>query len=329
MIVVSLICYIRRERTINMKKNNTDNETNILEKTEATVNRILKLIDEFGKLSDSKKYEYTNEQVEMCFNAIQKSIERAQKEFGRVYISKMDINSVEGPFHLSFKGNSNMKSILQKVKLIGFKTIQLQTDLLAVFMENSVILYSGKEIMLARNATEMFECTRFTSIDMRGVNTSNTICMKRMFANTFAEKIDLSGFNTANVYDMSQMFCGCQVQTLDLSSFDTSNVTNMRYMFDECQAKSLDLKNFDTSNVTNMEGMFSGCQVQTLDLSSFDTSNVTNMESMFRNCHAKTLDLSNFDVSNLYIYNMFEKCVAAKNGNLVINESFIKALANG
>ena len=99
--------------------------------------------------------------------------------------------------------------------------------------------------------------------------------------------IDLSGLNTSNVTDMNNMFGDCSsLITLDVSHFNTSNVTDMYSMFSCCSSlTSLDLSHFNTSNVTTMQHMFSSCSsLTTLDLSGWDTSNVTDMGVMFYGC---------------------------------------------
>lgn len=99
--------------------------------------------------------------------------------------------------------------------------------------------------------------------------------------------LDITGLDTSNVTSMDGMFGYCGALTsLDVTGFDTSNVTNMCGMFDYCSGlTSLDVTGFDTNNVTNMSCMFEGCSSLTsLDVTSFDTSNVTLMFRMFNSC---------------------------------------------
>ena len=109
--------------------------------------------------------------------------------------------------------------------------------------------------------------------------------------------LDVSGFDTSNVTNMSSMFYYCsKLTSLDVSGFDTSKVTNMSYMFGICNnLTSLDVSGFDTLNVTNMSGMFYKCsKLMSLDVSGFDTSKVTDMSRMFYYCSKlKSLQLSN------------------------------------
>jgi len=96
--------------------------------------------------------------------------------------------------------------------------------------------------------------------------------------------LDLRGFNTSNVTNMNAMFYECsRLTSLDLSSFDTSNVTNMGHMFFMCRSlTSLDLSSFDTSNVTSMTHMFFDCgSLTSLDIRNFDFSNVIHSSNIF------------------------------------------------
>ena len=125
--------------------------------------------------------------------------------------------------------------------------------------------------------------------------------------------IDLKGLNTSMVTDMNSMFYGCSsLETLDLSSFDTSSVTNMSYMFAACsKLKSLDLFSFDASSVTVMNGMFYNCSSLTdLNLGSIDTSHVTDMSNLFNGCSSlKSLDVSSLDTSSaMFMNSMFSDC---------------------
>lgn len=96
--------------------------------------------------------------------------------------------------------------------------------------------------------------------------------------------LDLSGWNTSNVTDMYCMFFNCYELTgLDLSNFDTSNVTNMTQTFSGCrELKKLNLSSWETPKVTNMYSLFNGCTGLTeLDIRNFTFDSVTNYASMF------------------------------------------------
>ena len=161
-------------------------------------------------------------------------------------------------------------------------------------------------------------CSKFVSMDLRGLNTSSVENMLGMFENCARlASLDVSDWDTSHVKDMSRMFNGCEaLASLDVSRWDTANVTSMHYLFIGCEAlASLDVSRWDTANVTSMYGMFCGCKaLASLDVSRWDTSAVTWMSNMFVNCYVLTaLDLSGFDTSAVTdMSSMFSCCYALK-----------------
>ena len=104
--------------------------------------------------------------------------------------------------------------------------------------------------------------SKFTSLDVRTVDTSNVTNMKDMFNySTGLTSLDVSSFNTNKVTDMGGMFASCNgLTSLDVSNFNTSNVTYMTAMFNRCTSlESLDLSGWDVSNVSDMMYMFIRC----------------------------------------------------------------------
>ena len=174
---------------------------------------------------------------------------------------------------------------------------------------------SGFNTSNVTNMGYMFsECSRLCSLDLSGFNTSNVTNMRAMFKNcSWLARLDVSGINTSKVTDMGIMFSECESLTiLDVSGFNTSNVTNMGAMFFGCSGLTiLDVSGFNTSKVTDMHSMFTYCHdLTSLDVSGFNTSNVTNMEGMFSRCRGLTkLDVSGFNTSNVTdMSNMFLLC---------------------
>ena len=158
--------------------------------------------------------------------------------------------------------------------------------------------------------------SKLRSVDIAGLDTSQTTCMDGMFNGCKAlTTLDVSSFDTHNVTSMVSMFDGCgSLTSLDVSHFDTANVTDMYGVFWNCGSlTSLDVSSFETGNVTNMRNMFCNCKaLTTLNLSSFDTHNVTSMRCMFLSCGSLTsLDLSSFDTHNVTsMVSMFDSCKA-------------------
>ncbi len=147
-------------------------------------------------------------------------------------------------------------------------------------------------------------CNYVTSIDLRGLDTSNVTSMYQTFLGCHRlESLDVTGFDTSNVTSMQGMFAGCRkITELDVMNFNTAKVTNMQNMFSACYVlETLDLSSFDTTNVTSMSHMFSTdpgkSKLTSVNLSSFNTENVKSMVLMFRECCAlETLDLRSFNI---------------------------------
>ena len=100
--------------------------------------------------------------------------------------------------------------------------------------------------------------------------------------------LDVTGFDTSKVTNMSDMFIECsKLTSLDVTGFDTSKVENMSGMFSYCSGlTSLDLTGFDTSKVTNMYEMFSYCSALTTIYATdkFVTTSVTSGNYCFGYC---------------------------------------------
>ena len=187
----------------------------------------------------------------------------------------------------------------------------------APWRDNSSLITSAKiEGAIAISTAEymFYGCSKLSSLDLSGLDTSNVEYMSRMFCGCSSlQSLDLSGLDTSSPEDMADMFYGCsKLSSLDLSAFDTSKVTGMAGMFSGCsKLASLDLSGLDTSSATEMTGMFEGCsKLISLDLSGLDTSNVKYMAWMFYGCSKlASLDLSGLDASKVADMNsMFRDC---------------------
>ena len=133
------------------------------------------------------------------------------------------------------------------------------------FDGEKALYYSRADIIyMNEDSSKMFENSKFTSIDLSGLNSSNVTNMASMFNDcTELLEVNLSSFNTKNVTDMNYMFSNCnKLLELDLLKFNTEKVTNMEEMFDRCRSLTvLDLSSFDTRSLTNASGMFSECRL--------------------------------------------------------------------
>ncbi|MBR1629713.1 MAG: BspA family leucine-rich repeat surface protein, partial [Lachnospiraceae bacterium] len=182
----------------------------------------------------------------------------------------------------------------------------LSTSIVSIRFEAGVKLVSGYDLF--------WGCKNLTSVDLSGLNTSNTENMGTMFSGCASlTSIDLSVLDTSNVTDMHSIFSGCSSLTgVDLSGLNTSNVTDMNAMFSGCSSlMSVDLSGLNTSNVTDMNAMFSGCtSLTSVDLSGLNTGNTTSMGSMFSGCTSLTsVDLSGLNTSKVkYMDSIFWDC---------------------
>lgn len=160
----------------------------------------------------------------------------------------------------------------------------------------------------------MFEKTKFSKIDLRGLDTSQVTSMRKMFSECYKLKeVILFGLDTSKVTDMSMMFSECiRLPALDVSSLNTNNVETMERMFVACRRLlNLDLSKFNTANVKTMDHMFYKCaDLSELIISGFDTSNVENMSGMFARCkNLDEIDVSNFNTGKVKnIDSMFLDC---------------------
>lgn len=153
---------------------------------------------------------------------------------------------------------------------------------------------TGLRYMITESTTYMSSmfsgCSKLTTIDFTGVNTSNVTTMSSMFLDCSSlTALDLSSFNTSKVTSMSSMFNGCSLlTTLDLSTFNTSGVLYMGEMFRKCSAlREIDLRCFNVSKVTNMNYMFTDDKELVTIFSNNDWNHADPAiasECMFDNC---------------------------------------------
>ncbi len=283
-------------------------EKKALEKACEKTNRVLKALEKLDELSNYK-YDYTEEYIEQIFEEINRRLKTVKSSFRRSLLTKEILDEVENAcfdedeeneMGIKFSNTDSLDNLILKLNLIGQSYIRINDTIVAVFMNDCVILYSEGRFYTEKDASGLFNHSYFTTIDMKGVDTSLT-------------------------KNMAFMFRGCNASEIDVSEFDTSSVTNMKGMFSSCEASSLDLRSFDTRKVKDMSFMFQHFKGKTIDLGSFDTSNVEDMESMFESNMAESLDLEHFKFRR--VKNMFYCCQACITGNIKINNGFMKALA--
>ena len=180
-----------------------------------------------------------------------------------------------------------------------------------------------------------YDCSKLTSVDLGGLDTSNVTTMFGMFRFcTKLTEIKNANWQTGKVTTMATMFYSCEaLPELDCSNWDVSNVTTMKDMFWLCKKlTTLNVSGWKIQNTTNMSGMFSGCHKLTaLDISTWNVSGVTDMSKMFSECDAlASLKLSGCDFSAVTTFeNMLKWWVAGKEGRFsAIDLTGVKVPAN-
>jgi len=202
----------------------------------------------------------------------------------------------------------------QGVEYVGIKNVKIWYD------NNGHIYWHSDKVgntfkFKAGSMADFFrEQTKYTSIDLTGIDTSAVTNMNHMFygctglTSVVLDSEKQNGkfvhFNTANVTDMSYMFSSTDlsgsdpankkmnIRSLDVSGLDTSSVTNMSHMFYLCSNSNLttlDVSNFNTSEVTDMSYMFACWRghpsfVTAVNMSNWDFSSVTTVNRMFDRC---------------------------------------------
>ena len=204
----------------------------------------------------------------------------------------------------------------QGVEYVGIKNVKIWYD------NNGHIYWHSDRVgntfkFKAGSMADFFrEQTKYTSIDLTGIDTSAVTNMNHMFYGCTGltsvvldstEKVNgkFVYFNTANVTDMSYMFSSTaldgsgagskkmNIRSLDVSGLDTSKVTNMSHMFFLCSNsnfRTLDVSGFRTSNVRDMSSMFAGyyhaqmTYFEEIDMREWDFTNVETVNRMFDRC---------------------------------------------
>ena len=173
-------------------------------------------------------------------------------------------------------------------------------------IDNTLHIYNleGGKIVAPMNSYRLFSDLTITSLDLKGLDTSQIENAESMFENDYyLTKLNISSFNTSKMKNIKSMFEKCtNLPSIDISHFDTSNVETMESLFYCCEkAKTINVSGINTSKVTIMTGMFSGCKsVQSIDFSSFDTTNVVSFYNMFSDCRSVSIfDLTSFKTANV------------------------------
>ena len=118
--------------------------------------------------------------------------------------------------------------------------------------------------------------------------------MSRLFSGcSKLTSVDMSGVDTTGVTDMSYMYTDCSALTsIDMTGVDTSAVTTMYGMFSKCKNLSeiAGYQDWDTSSLQVMRHVFNYVQsLDVVDLSKWDLSQVINSGWCFQYCYASQI----------------------------------------
>ena len=147
-----------------------------------------------------------------------------------------------------------------------------------------------------------FGKTFISQLNLNNWNTSNVTDMRDMFHGCYmVERIyGLKDLNTSNVICMCRMFMNCNsLVSLDVSNWDVSKVVDMGSMFSDCYKLAIirGINRWNASSVSNLMWMFSDCwALKTIDLSNWRPSRIIG-DRMFYQCHElRTVNLKGWRV---------------------------------
>lgn len=114
----------------------------------------------------------------------------------------------------------------------------------------------------ANNEVAFAGCTKFVSIDLRGVKSATTLMYIFKGCSNLQSVTFADDFDTSNIQNMEQVFSGCSSLTeVDISSFNTSSVQTTHAMFYNCSDLTTIYasSSFALSDGTVSDMMFEGC----------------------------------------------------------------------
>ena len=203
------------------------------------------------------------------------------------------IQNIDEAKHLSFKLVNDLDKLIGRLVSIGRSYIKYGEDknnrCVVVEYEDELRVIAEEKFRALQSenwlklCVGVFAMTKFTSIDLTNVDTSEIEDMSYMFFRCSAHTINMQGMDTSNAKIMNFMFAECQnIEYLDIGGFNTPKLESMISMFKEFRCKTvLRLSGIDTSHVTNMGGLFDSVNVPILDISNINTSKVNSMFCMF------------------------------------------------
>ena len=274
--------------------------TNTVNKTEATEAVVNTPISQSAPIVHSAISPKINTSILTAENILDASLKTETHKDRWFTVNRSFINKINSEMHLSFKITPISEEFESKMETLGYVVSHFGDT--TVFRDGYVT----------------------TVINPYGFKLDNCDADKGIFYNTKFLSIDLENVDTSEVTSMRGLFENCQATSLNIETIDTSNVTDMSRMFNNCKAYHINLGNFVTDKVQDMSLMFRGMKVERLDLSHFDFRSISTMASMFVVVETGVISLDNTSIqSNVDMSSMFLGCraVMVKLNNMHIGDN--------
>ena len=197
----------------------------------------------------------------------------------------------------AYKKDNNVTKIAISKSAAGKTTVTIDTGIVGYVQGDTFYIapeVEGNKIYAPVNFSSMFDTEYYgsngsipvyqyiTSIDLSGLNLSQTKTIGKFGSSLSNIEWNLSGWDLSNVTRLDGVFWGLDMSKVDLSGWNTSNVTNMSNLFYETKNLTQEIVDcIDTTNCQNMRFLFYESELDEIDLSGWDTSNVTDMSYMF------------------------------------------------
>lgn len=181
-----------------------------------------------------------------------------------------------------------------------------------LYNDKDIVVCDDKPIYLEKNASNLFNNTTFSTINLENVNTTETINVDNMFYGCESEYLNLKGVDFSHVISMQYTFsCMENLKSLDVSNLHTINVEDMEGLFAYSNIDNLNIVGLDTRNCECFISMFEKTKILCpLNFSSFITTKVISMKSMFKSSNIQSIiGIETFDTVNVKTYkDMFYEC---------------------
>ena len=159
---------------------------------------------------------------------------------------------------------------------------------------------SGVDTSQTTKMAGTFQYLNLSTVDISDFDMENVETMVGMFRNSAIEKIDFTGMNTEKVTTMAQLATSCQnLKEVILDNCGSDNLTAIYDMFYGANAiEKISMKNFNFGTSTTYGGgqspFINKTNVKTIDLSGAKMAKASSFHYAFYHCeNLETLNLSN------------------------------------